>query len=138
MRCKTAELYISLRLDRELKPKHSSKLDEHLKHCSSCAAFLADTRLLQTRLTEIPEPVYPSWMHQRIMHNLPQPKARFWLFKPAFTISGATLAIACSLFFGALTGIRGYQESGYSAANPTQQTYQLSFGENSLMEMYDE
>ncbi len=138
MRCRTAEQYISQKLDDELKPKHAASLARHLEHCSSCKAFLADTRRLQSSLQDAPLPEYPSWMHQRIMHNLPQAKARFWGFKPAYSFASAGLAIAFSLYIGALTGIRGYQESGYFSQSTGGQSIQLSFGENSLMEMYDE
>lgn len=138
MRCRTAELFISQKLDNELKPKHAASLDAHLKQCSSCQTFMEETANLQRSMQELPLPQYPAWMHQRIMHNLPKSKARFWQFKPAYTFASASLAIAFSLYIGALTGIRGYQESGYSQQSITEQSTQLSFGENSLMEMYDE
>lgn len=138
MRCRTAERYISQKLDDELMPKHAASLAQHLARCSSCKAFLEDTRRLQSRLQDAPLPQYPSWMHQRIMHNLPQAKTRFWNIKPAYSFASAGLAIAFSLYIGALTGIRGYQESGYFSQNAGEQSIQLSFGENSLMEMYDE
>ena len=138
MRCKTAERYISLKLDNELPASHANKLQLHLQHCSSCRQLLEQNQKLQNLLHSPIESEYPSWMHQRIMHNLPTDKPKNWLYKLAFSFAGSGLVIALSLFIGIFTGIRGFRDTAFLPGVVGEESTQLHFGENSLMEMYDE
>lgn len=138
MRCRTAERYISLKLDNELAPKYAHKLDQHLARCISCKHIFEETKSLQNMLKQKENEEYPSWMHQRIMHNLPTPKRRIWLQKPVFSYATTGMAVALSLYMGIMVGVHGFQESGYLSSNLQTEASQLRFGENSLMELYDE
>lgn len=138
MRCRTAERYISLKLDGELHAKTEQKLAHHLQRCNSCRAMLEATKAMQEQLLNLDAAQYPSWMHQRIMHNLPQKTSGIRFLRPVYSYAASAFAVALSFYIGTLAGIHGFQKSSYLADSPQNESIQLSFGENSLMEMYNE
>ena len=141
MRCKTAERYISLKLDGELCPRRLNSLHRHLQKCSSCTRVQSCNLALQTKLKEQPQVDFPQWLHHRILSNLPRQEKRSRAGKRALSYATASLAIIFSLLAGTLVGIKGY-ESGedtgkINSQNETEYSY-ISFGEQSLMEAYDD
>ncbi|MDD3533522.1 MAG: zf-HC2 domain-containing protein [Candidatus Cloacimonetes bacterium] len=137
MRCKTAERYISLKLDGELCPRRQKALHRHLQTCSSCARIQSFNLAMQTRLQELPQAEFPQWLHHRILSNLPRQKKQSWAGKHALSYATASLAIIFSLLAGTLVGIKGYESSESYTQSETEYSY-LSFGEQSLMEVYDD
>lgn len=137
MRCKTAECYISLKLDGELSPRRQQALHGHLQKCSSCTRIQSCNLAIQTSLQELPQAEFPPWLHHRILSNLPQQKKQSWTGKRALSYATASLAIIFSLLAGTLVGIKGYESSEEIAQTETEYSY-ISFGEQSLMEVYDD
>jgi predicted anti-sigma-YlaC factor YlaD len=137
MRCKTAERLISLKLDNELSAHQAQALQEHLQECSSCARILAANQDLQAQLQVTSLPEYPEWLHYRILSNLPRENRRSWVRKPGLSYATASLAILLSLFAGTLVGIKGYEGSQLHPQIEESETY-ISFGEHSLLEVFDE
>lgn len=141
MRCKTAERYISLKQDNELNAKRNQALCRHLQKCASCTSIQSYNLALQKTLKEQPQAEYPQWLHHRILDNLPRQKKQSWAGGRALSYATASLAIIFSLVAGTLVGIKGY-ESGedtgtINSQNETEYSY-ISFGEQSLMEAYDD
>lgn len=138
MRCKTAERYISLKLDGELSAKHVSKLEEHLAKCSSCYEIHRQTALLQENLTAIRDVEYPQWLHHRIMNNLPKRARR----QPAWRLSLSYAAFSLMIFFSVFAGIglgqKAYQDNSDYAQLEEEEHLLLSFGDNSIWEVYDD
>ncbi len=137
MRCKTAERYISLKLDDELCARRQKTLHRHLQKCSSCARIKSANLALQTQLQELPQPEFPQWLHHRILNNLPQQKKNSRAGKRALSYATASLAIIFSLLAGTLAGIKGYETTEDDKQIVTEYTY-ISFGEQSLMDVYDD
>ncbi|MCK9557098.1 MAG: zf-HC2 domain-containing protein [Candidatus Cloacimonadaceae bacterium] len=138
MRCNEAERYISLKLDNELPVPRADKLQQHLQQCSSCRNIMEQNQKIQSLLNAPIQSEYPSWMHQRIMHNLPEVKPKSWLYKPAFSFASTGLVVALSLYMGIFAGFKGFQDSAYLSDYADEESTQLIFGENSLLEMHDE
>lgn len=137
MRCKTAERYISLQQDNELNAKRNQALCRHLQKCASCTRIQSGNLALQKGLQELPQAEYPQWLHHRILDNLPRQKTRSLAGKRALSFATASLAIAFSLVAGTLVGIKGYEGDDIATQNETEYSY-ISFGEQSLMEAYDD
>jgi len=141
MRCKTAERYISLKLDGELCPRRLNSLHRHLQKCSSCTHIQSCNLALQTKLKEQPQAEFPQWLHHRILESLPRQEKRNRAGKRALSYATASLAVIFSLLAGTLVGIKGY-EGGKETSNVNTQSEieysYLSFGEQSLMEAYDD
>lgn len=138
MRCKTAERYISLKLDGELSTKLVSKLDEHLKKCSSCNEIYRQTALLHENLTAIQDVEYPAWLHHRIMNNLPIKTRRQSSWRLSLSYAAFSLLLFFSIFAGVGLGQKAYADSSDYAQIEEEEYLQLSFGDNSIWEVYDE
>lgn len=138
MRCKTAERYISLKLDGELSAKLVSKLDEHLMKCSSCKEIHRQTALLTENLTAIQDVEYPAWLHHRIMNNLPKKAERQSTWRVSLAYAAFSLMIFFSMFAGAGLGKKAYTDNSDYAQIEQEDYLQLSFGDNSIWEVYDE
>ncbi|MCB5263017.1 MAG: zf-HC2 domain-containing protein [Candidatus Cloacimonetes bacterium] len=141
MRCKKAERYISLKQDNELSARQQKALQNHLQKCSSCTQIQSANLALQARLKELPQAEFPPWLHHRIIANLPQQKKQSWAGRQALSYATASLAIIFSLLAGTLVGIKGYEStedtSAINSQSETEYSY-LSFGEQSLIEVYDD
>lgn len=137
MRCKTAERYISLQQDNELNAKRNQALCRHLQNCASCTSIQSCNLALQTSLKELPQAEYPQWLHHRILDNLPRQQKQSWAGGRALSYATASLAIIFGLLAGTLVGIKGYEGDELATQNETEYSY-ISFGEQSLMEAYDD
>lgn len=137
MRCKTAARLISLKLDNELSASKNVALQEHLERCPSCRQVLASAQALQSELQELKTPAYPEYLHYRILSNLPRTSKPRWLHQPKLAYLAASLAIMLSLLAGTWVGIKGYEGSNVYAQNLEEDIY-ISFGNHSLMEVFDE
>lgn len=134
MRCKTAEHYISLKLDHELKPKQETKLRQHLESCISCKALNQDYARMQTGLQQLPVPECPPQLHHLVMSNLPKRNRNAELRRFRLSLAAASLSIVLSIGAGTLVGLKGYESTDmlndYAAEEVIDQPL---FGENSLM-----
>lgn len=134
MRCKTAEHYISLKLDHELKAKHETKLQQHLARCASCKVLHQDYARLQSRLQKLPEPEFPPQLHHMIMSGLPKRNRAMELRRFRLSMAATALSIVLSIGAGTLVGLKGYESTGMLNDYAVEEAIdQPLFGENSLM-----
>ncbi len=141
MNCSKARHYLDLMLDGELKEGLIPMAELHLKGCPSCRSYYDAGKTLNQMLGMAPEAAFPEWLHQRILHQASQHEpqrigfARRWKLQ---TIP-ALLAVAVSLYVGALMGVKAYAANTQTyATEATQSTesYELaSFGESLLMDL---
>jgi predicted anti-sigma-YlaC factor YlaD len=134
MRCKTAEHYISRKLDNELKPKHEAQLQKHLARCASCQQLTQDYRSLQKQLQRAELPEFPAFLHHRILNNLPKRSRATELRRFRLSMAATALSIVLSIGAGTLVGLKGYEGTGLLSDYVSEEVIeQPLFGENSLM-----
>jgi predicted anti-sigma-YlaC factor YlaD len=138
MRCRKAERYISLKLDNQLSARAARALKEHLAKCSSCTEILREYSELSARLSRIPSPDHPQYLHHRIMSNLPQKKRRIALQRHGLGYAMASLAIVLSLWAGTVVGNMGIEPMDSQLSQAQSEYETISFGEHTLLEYYDD
>ena len=140
MRCRTAERFISLKLDGELKPSHEAKLQVHLGRCISCHKLHEDYRGIVNTLRSLPDPEMPPQLHHMTMNALPRRNRKVEVRRFRLSMAAAALGIVFSLGAGTFIGISQYDNAeSYVQSMLNEEPEDTLFGDNSLMAgAYDE
>ncbi|PKN73477.1 MAG: hypothetical protein CVU50_01825 [Candidatus Cloacimonetes bacterium HGW-Cloacimonetes-3] len=139
MRCSTAQRYIDLKLDGELKPRHLPVLTKHLSACKACQTRQADAARLQQILANAPAPEPPAWVHAQIMDKVQRMGKARPTFARRFQLSTATAVVAIFFSFiaGTQIGVRSFKTEAEVAPTTTVSESTIAFGENTLLDTYE-
>ncbi|HNQ42869.1 MAG TPA: zf-HC2 domain-containing protein [Candidatus Cloacimonadota bacterium] len=139
MRCSTAERYLSKRIDRELPHRQAKALELHLQACPSCRQIDLHNQAVKTALKQDIQVEFPQWLHHRIIHNLPVNPHKGFAERWKLSYATAIMAVLFSLYAGTWVGIQSFSTSSDATAyTGTSESSQISFGQISLLEAYDE
>lgn len=128
-------------LDGEVKPDKAAELlawlssCEKVRQCHKCRKLTEEYRSFQVTFHNTPQIEFPAFLHHRIMSEI-KSKEQFRT-KHAHRISWqaipATIAILLSLYFGSLVGVKTFSNQSVVVTEVTENTEQLSFGENGMV-----
>ncbi|MDZ4181355.1 MAG: hypothetical protein U1B83_00655 [Candidatus Cloacimonadaceae bacterium] len=141
MRCTKAMRYIDLQAHTGLE-QAAEVLRPHLIACPRCRAHFEQAQKLQALLTPASPPEFPSWLHEKIMHQarMHEPQRAILRRHMRLQMIPAAAAILLSLYFGSMAGIKAY-ESGFSTDDAEVASYQddsyevSSFGQSTIFDL---
>lgn len=141
MRCTKMRHYIDLQARLEPEQALVGELRSHLDSCPRCRVRYEQAQKLQLLLSPGSLPEFPTWMHEKIMHQVRthEPQRVALRRRMRLQTIPAALAVILSIYIGSLvgvkafnaetstnTGIAAYQEEGVTMA---------SFGESTIFEL---
>lgn len=136
MRCAHYRHMTDLMLDGALKGESVVRLEAHLGSCASCRSYRDQGLRLKQLVSSTPRPDFPDWLHNRILHQCQSHEAQRsgYRKRAKFQLVPAAMAVMLSLVLGSLVGQNAYSVQVRNASQTTQSTYELSFGENTLVD----
>lgn len=142
MRCAKARRLIDLLPVNTPRADLHAGLDAHLNQCPACLRYQEQGQRLDSIMTSVPNPDFPSWMHERIIAEAAshdQRRVRYQRQWKLQTIPAAA-AIILSLYLGSLVGIKSFNTNTTNTSSTTVESTTsaelASFGETSLWD-YD-